>query len=55
MKFLNWTLSLALTLGLLTGCAPAFSGSASTEVTFRETGSTVKAPARVWEESAVFP
>ncbi len=41
MKFLNWTLSLALTLGLLTGCAPAFSGSASTEVTFREAGSTV--------------
>lgn len=43
MKFLNWTLSLALTLGLLTGCAPAFSGSASTEVTFQEIGSTVTA------------
>lgn len=41
MKFLNWTLSLALTLGLLTGCAPAASGSASTEATFQETGSTV--------------
>lgn len=41
MKFLNWTLSLALTLGLLTGCAPASSGSASAEATFRETGSTV--------------
>ena len=43
MKFLNWTLSLALTLGLLTGCAPAVSGSASTEATFQETGSTVAA------------
>ena len=43
MKFLNWTLSLALTLGLLTGCAPAASGSASTEATFQETGSTVAA------------
>lgn len=41
MKFLNWTLSLALTFGLLTGCAPASSGSASAEATFRETGSTV--------------
>lgn len=41
MKFLNWTLSLALTFGLLTGCAPAVSGSASTEATFQETGSTV--------------
>ena len=43
MKFLNWTLSLALTLGLLTGCAPAASGSASTEANFQETGSTVTA------------
>ena len=43
MKFLNWTLSLALTLGLLTGCAPASSGSASTEANFQETGSTVTA------------
>ena len=41
MKFLNWTLSLALTLGLLTGCAPASSGSASTEATLQETGGTV--------------
>lgn len=43
MKFLNWTLSLALTLGLLTGCAPAVSGSASTEATLQGTGSTVAA------------
>ena len=41
MKFLNLTLSLALTFGLLTGCAPAFSGSAtSTETTIQQTGST---------------
>lgn len=41
MKFLNLTLSLALTLGLLTGCAPAFSGSAtSTETIIQQTGST---------------
>lgn len=43
MKFLNWTLSLALTLGLLTGCAPAVSGSASTEATLQETGGMVTA------------
>ena len=43
MKFLNWTLSLALTLGLLTGCAPAASGSASAETALQETGSTVTA------------
>ena len=41
MKFLNWTLSLALTFGLLTGCAPAASGNASTEATLQETGGTV--------------
>ncbi len=41
MKFLNLTLSLALTFGLLTGCAPASSGSAtSTETTIQQTGST---------------
>ena len=41
MKFLNLTLSLALTFGLLTGCAPASSGSAtSTEITIQQTGST---------------
>lgn len=41
MKLLNLTLSLALTLGLLTGCAPAFSGSAtSTETIIQQTGST---------------
>ena len=43
MKFLNWTLSLALTLGLLTGCAPASPGSASTNTIPPETGSTVTA------------
>ena len=43
MKFLNWTLSLALTFGLLTGCAPASSGSASTNTIPPETGSTVTA------------
>lgn len=41
MKLLNLTLSLALTLGLLTGCAPAFSGSAtSTETIIQQTGRT---------------
>lgn len=41
MKLLNLTLSVALTLGLLTGCAPAFSGSAtSTETIIQQTGST---------------
>ena len=41
MNFLNLTLSLALTFGLLTGCAPASSGSAtSTEITIQQTGST---------------
>lgn len=41
MKLLNLTLSLALTLGLLTGCAPVASGSASsTETTIQQTGST---------------
>ena len=41
MKLLNLTLSLALTLGLLTGCAPAFSGSTtSTETIIQQTGST---------------
>ena len=43
MKFLNWTLSLALTFGLLTGCAPASSGSASANTIPPETGSTVTA------------
>ena len=43
MKFLNWTLSLALTFGLLTGCAPASPGSASTNTIPPETGSTVTA------------
>ena len=40
MKLLNLTLSLALTLGLLTGCAPAASGSASSETIIQQTGST---------------